>query len=466
MKKLLLLLLFFIVLILLLISLFNTLTQVSRQGKVVPATPIKLDSTALAQRLSGAIAIAAVSNPVDKKISQEAFVEYRRYLKQNFSLFGSEEWQWKETKEGALLGKWEGRNHRLKPLLFIGQLDVKDPALSQLPHWTYGPFLGKSADAHVWGAGTQGGKAMTLALLEALQLQLGEIPERTVYLALCPDLDRDSARAASLEYIARLMQNSALEFEAVLGFRSFVSEGLCLDFTSPVAFIHCAEKQKIDLEITAVNTELVADLARFLEQRPLPLLRKGRASEQLMQNLIPELSFGQKWLLSNRGWIGHWSEAALYKDIILADMLYSKAQMKAIEGDKARLRWSLSPDYTPEFLKEHIQQLLPKGAFLSDFQEPLPSFISSAETFSFRALSTTIKQCFSDALVLPGIANASSELAICQELSPAVYHFSPLILRNEEGAFIYTEINQRISISDYSMAVRFYWQWIANIAMK
>ena len=81
--------------------------------------------------------------------------------------------------DGSVLMKWEGRDAKAAPVLFMNHYDVV-PASG---NWRYPPFSGELAEGKIWGRGALDNKGGLFAMLQAADELAAEgyAPERTIY---------------------------------------------------------------------------------------------------------------------------------------------------------------------------------------------------------------------------------------------------------------------------------------------
>lgn len=450
------------------ISLYNTFTCVSKQRLVKPIEKKALEEATLLKHLTGALQISAVSNPVDS-LSQGAFQQFHDYLELTFrNIYESPNIQRQKIGGKSLLYKWVGRNPKLRPLLILGQLDVNDPPLAQIPNWTFNPFLGKVTDGYVYGAGTMGGKSISIAFLEALEQQVaaGVLPERTLYFALAHDREADSSTAIPL--LAETFRSNGLAFEAIIGLSSAIVPAM--ELAKPIAFIHCAERHRVHLTLEAADFAMLTGVVERLQQKTIPIARNGEATRQLLFNLLPELPFVKRWALCNWGWMGWMVENQLRSDLQIGVMLNSSCELLRLEqvGENmavAELSWLLSPDYTLADLQMRFDSYL-KG-IKTNWMATVEGnpYIAPTEGYAYEALHTTIKQVMGDVYVMPGIVGQPTEMELFKGLSRYCYHFKPYTFDIVDFELLRSGIDHRIAIDDYMQAVRFYAQLLKNMVL-
>ena len=469
MKKLLIVLFLFLVLVFAIISFYNTLVCVSKQPMVNPLEKKELDEAKLLKHLTGALRIQVLSSPIDS-LQNAAYKQMHDYLEICFrNIYTSPNVERKTLAEKSILYKWVGRNPKLKPILILGQLDVKDPPLKQVPQWTYNPFLGKLADGYIYGAGVMGGKSISLAILEALDQHIadGVLPERTLYIALLNDMESDTAQ--SLNYLINSLKSSGLEFETIIGAESYITDNAQL--SKPLALIQCAERHRVHLQLKAADLQILTALVDRIQQDELPVARKAMATEQFLWSLLPELSFGKRWALCNWSWAGFLAEKQLRNDPQIGPMLNSSCELLKLEKSAdgihalAELTWLSSPDYGLEDFKKRYMPYLNGVEAIWSADRDGAAAISPSEGYAYEALRTTIKQIFGDVYVMPGIGGHPSKLSLFKEITVNCYHFRPYQFEQEDMERIKSGIDHRLRVENYLQGVRFYTQLLKNMVL-
>jgi len=469
MKKLLFVLILFLFLIFTIISIYNTLACVSKQTEVQPINKMQLEESVVLKHLQGALRVQLLSNPIDS-LQKDAYKQMQDYLELTFrEIYKSPNIEIKKLEGKGILLKWVGRNPKLTPILLLGQLDVKDPALKEIPQWTYNPFLGKIVDNVIYGAGVMGGKSVSIAMLEALETHIaaGVLPERTLYIAFSYDQSSDSSK--SIQLLAKTLASNGLKFEAIIGQESYATE--IMDLSKPVAMLQCAERHKIYLNIEGKDFSQLTKLVERIHSQIIPIARKKKATRQFLLNLLPELSFSKRWALCNWTWAGFLMENELDLDKHVGAMLRSTCDIekleKGIDGQPsvAQLSWSLSPDYSlADIQKKYATYLSAVNAKWSEELDAHP-LITNASGYSYEVLSTTIRQVMGDVYVMPSIGANSTGIQLFKGLSPNCYQIRPYLFKSEDLECLRSGIDQQLRVDAYLDAVRFYHQLMDNMLL-
>ena len=98
---------------------------------------------------------------------------------------------------------------------------------------------------------------------------------------------------------------------------------------------------------------------------------------------------------------------------------------------------------------------------LKDFSSE-PSPVSSPEALGYQQLNKTIKQIFPNTLTSPSMVLAATDSRFYYALSPNVYRFLPYKI-NKENINSFHGVNEKIAVTEFEDAIRFYAQLLKNI---
>ena len=452
MRKLFMMIIVFVFLVLGIIALYNTMTTFSKQLNIKAISAGKLDDSLALARLSAAIRIPLVNNPIDSIFieAERTFPEFLKDAFQNFHndpavsivSFGS----------NSLLYRWKGRDSRLKPILLIAETDVKDPDLNKLPQWTYNPFLGKISGAYIWGAGVMDSKAAAIAMLEALEASVNEdkIPQRTLYLALVNNKDKKNH-----QLLSDMLLNEGLEFEFILNTESHINDGICLGLNRPVAALSTSEKQAFSLKMKGYTPDLLKKKLENLALKKRSIKTRGKAAEELLSTIIPELSFTDRLLFSNPYFFGPIINSRLRNDALLADMFEIDMEISKIEASGTEINWLLPPDTDITAFKESVNNEL-KGIQFSWEDAKIRRNISPSQGYAYEAMQTSIRQALGDVIVIPSIKTKPGSSAYYQKLTKSLLDFKPWVFDEAENERLKSGIDHRLPTKQYLNGVNFY----------
>jgi hypothetical protein len=471
MRKLLAVLIIFIILIFGIISLFNVFSLPSKQLKVDAVELLPVDEEKALNKLSKAIKLRTTPSTNDS-IANLLKQDIELYLKKSFPNIHNSANVKFELLEDFLIYKWQGLNQRLKPILFVGDLLVEEPELEKLTAWAYSPFMGKNAEAHIWGAGTMGPKSATIAALEAWEQLISDqqIPERSLFFAI--RMGKDSINASNWKDLVSSFQKSNIELEAIYGCASYINTKTTLGIEMPIAWLNFAKQNQLALLLKSKDKDaLLADMQKLEKNTALAIKEDGLCYQSFRNNLLPELPFKEKWFLSNSGLIGNWMEEALKKEKALKALLYSEIEISPLlEKDslgvyKQPVLIRLHPETDVTLFKEKFELEVQTYEIEWGSLAYTDNFCSTNSGYSFEVLQTTIKQCLNNPLLMPAVSTESDFIKDFHQLNPNCYQFTPYTYNEEDQILLESRLNHRLSHENYIQAIGFYHQLLRNILL-
>ena len=146
----------------------RTFTVRSRQPQVAAVAVEPLDTTALAQRLAGALRFKTVSYQDSSQFDAREFDGFQRYLRATFPRLHAALTLEKVNGYGLLYG-WTGAEPNLPPIVLLAHQDVVPVEPGTESRWTEPPFEGRIAGGYVWGRGALDDKGSLVGILEAVE---------------------------------------------------------------------------------------------------------------------------------------------------------------------------------------------------------------------------------------------------------------------------------------------------------
>jgi len=143
-----------IVVVLLIIVVFRATTVFeNNQYQVTESlTPITLDENAVVDRFSQALQIPTISYDDTSKLDEAAFQAFHQHLAQSFPLVHAKI-QLTKFNNYSMVYLLKGQNAQLKPVLFMGHMDVVPVDEQTKDQWLQPPFSGNVVDGVIWGRG-------------------------------------------------------------------------------------------------------------------------------------------------------------------------------------------------------------------------------------------------------------------------------------------------------------------------
>ncbi len=444
--------------------------------EVPPLAEIKLDGKSMASRLAEAIRIPTISHDDRSNFDVEAFLAFHKLLGDNYPQINARA-QRQVVNEYSLVYRIEGADPGLKPVLFMGHMDVVpvDPATAN--DWKQDPFGGAIVDGVIWGRGAMDDKLTVMALMEAMELLLvsGETPQRTVYFAFGHDeeVGGEDGAAKVAEYFA----DEGVSFEFILDEGGAVTEGMIPGVDAPVAIIGIAEKGYVNLHLTV-------DAPGGHSSQPPPNTGAGILAQAIVKvedNLFPaDLStmdanfaylghyfpFTTRLALANRWLFGPVVERSLLADPTTAASIRTTTAVTMLKGSsksnilptqaKAVVNLRILPGDTVASVKAHIEAAIDdERVTVTAHSAHEPSAVSSTESFGFKLLRQTIHALDNEVLVAPYLVQGGTDAKHFVALSDSVYRFM-MVRANRETMRRIHGVNEQISVESYLEAVRFY----------
>jgi len=466
----------------------NTWRAPSRQLVVAPAAPLKLDQTAAAERLAGAVRIPTISSGTDPQASAAEFEKMHRHLETSFPRVQA---QLKRERIGeyALLYTWPGRDASLKPILLMAHMDVVPVDAASTTQWREPGFSGAIKDGFVWGRGAWDNKSNLMSQLEAIEtlLAAGFQPRQTILLFSGADEEVDGLRGSRAA--AALIKQRGVHLDFVLDEGLVVTQGLMPGVDGPAALIGIAQKGYVTVEISvslpkgghssmppreSVIGVLAAGLAR-LQAQDYPTRLDG-VPAQMLEHLGPEMRFPNNVVMANLWLFRPLVAAKLAGADTTRAQLHTTTAITVIEGgikdnvlpSKARalVNFRILPGETTDSVIAHVRAAVndPRIAVSKPVDSAFePTRVGSVDSAGYKAVEKSIQEVFPGSVTTPGLFTARADAGYFDPLADNVYLFSPVRMGPEDAARFHG-VNERISIANYIEMINFYHRLIVNAA--
>lgn len=466
----------------------RTLGVHSRQASVTPVASEPLDSTALAQRLAGALKFKTISYQDSTQFEAREFEGFQRYLRASFPKVHAA-LRLEKVNGYGLLYQWAGSDTGLAPAVLLAHQDVVPVEPGTEGKWTEPPFGGTIAAGYVWGRGALDDKGSLVAILEAIEhmLSAGAKPRRTVYLAFGYDEEVGGRRGAA--HMADLLASRKVHPEFVLDEGGALATGLIPGVAAPVALIGIAEKGYVTVELTAQaegghssmppNETAVGMLAAAitrLEHHQMPRAIRGPTAD-MFDFLGPEMPFGPRLVMSNRWLLGGVLAAgfgataqgnAMLRTTTAPTVLQAGVKENVLPSTaRALVNFRILPGDSAGSVLEHVRRAVDDPRItVRALQETVsdPSGVTSVDGEPFQLLARTIRQVIPGAVVTPWLVVGATDSRHYSGLTPNVLRFvgapiGPDDLRRVHGT------DERVSVEGYVNSVRIYIQLLKNAAL-
>ncbi|NVJ13640.1 M20 family peptidase [Myxococcus sp. AM010] len=458
----------------------------SRQVQPEAPAAFTVDADAAAARLGGALRLKTLAAAEGQPAEDAAFTALHDYMREQYPRLHQ---TLKREPVGAhsVLYTWTGTDEALRPALLLGHLDVVPVAPGTEDSWTHPPYSGLVADGYVWGRGALDDKGSVFGILESVEalLAAGFQPKRTVLLAFGGDEEVGGREGA--EAMAKLLRERGVTLESVLDEGGMIVSGTVPGVASPVALVGVSEKGFASAELVADGEgghssmpppqTAVGVLSRAisrLEDAPMPAKLRG-GSRALFEFAGPEMGFGMRTLFANL-----W----LFEPLVLRQLTAKATTNAAVrtttaatmfEGSerdnvlparaRAVVNFRILPGDSVEGVLEHVRRVVDdprvKVGTLGFISEPSP--VSRMDSEAWSQLQRSVRQVFPDVVVAPYLMLGATDSRYFTGLSENVYRFVPLRLDGADLSRLHGK-DERVSVKGYADAVRFYAQYVRNVA--
>jgi carboxypeptidase PM20D1 len=470
-------------LILIAVLIGRTLAAGSMQIAAPAEPPLTMDRAAALSRFARAIQFRTVSYSENPQTTEhDAFVAWlaQAYPRVHASLR-------RELVNGkSLLYTWPGSDAALQPILLMGHYDVVPVEPGTESKWEQPPFSGAVANGFIWGRGTIDDKISVIGLLESTEMLLAEgfRPKRTVMFAFGHDEELGGFQGAS--QTAKLLASRGVKLDAVVDEGGIIMLDGMSGITRPLAVVGIAEKGMVSVELSAsgggghssmppprTNVGAVAAAVDRVQSNPFPARVRGAAKE-MFRWVAPEMSFGQRVVMSNLWLFEPLVRAQAKHSNAFNAMLRTTTAPTVISGGvkdnvipsqaRAVINFRILPGETPDSVLGHVRDAVDDDAVKLQMHDGVPpSPVSDARARQFRTIQRSITQVYPNAVVAPYLVVGATDARHFVPLTPNVYRFLPTPLTNADLARFHGT-NERIAVNDYLEAIRFYRTLVVNVA--
>jgi len=455
----------------------NTVFEDVQPAPAADLPQVALDEAAVVERLAGAIRFRTISHDDRSDFDADAFLAFHDYLRRSFPRV-HEQAEVSVINGYSLLFRVAGSDPSLKPVLFMGHMDVVPVDAVTLSEWTHDPFAGTVADGMIWGRGTMDDKLSVMSLLEATEALLaeGDRPARSLYLAFGHDEEAGGFQGA--QAVAKHLAEQGIEFEFVLDEGGEVTEGVLQLVERPVALIGVAEKGFVNLRLrvdapgghssqpppqTALG--IVSRAVVRVEDHPFPA--RLELMMQTFDAVAPYTSFGERFAMANTWILGPLIRSRLLGDPTTAATLRTTTAATMASGSsksnilptraEAVVNFRILPGETVQSVRDRVVGIIDDDRVEVSMQYATdPSPVSPTDSMGYRLVARTIRGFDDDILVAPYLVQGGTDARFFHAVSPNVYRFvmarvTPDSMRRVHG------IDERIPVDEYLTAVRFYY---------
>lgn len=461
-------------------------------GKVEQYTkvdPVKVDRDLALKHLSEAVQFKTVSPEEGKSFDDKPFLDMQNWMKTAFPMV-NKNLNLEVINKYALLLKWQGRNTSLKPVIFIGHMDVVPVEPGTENTWKYPPYSGAVAEGFVWGRGSQDDKACVTGLLETVEILLnqGFKPERTIYLGLGFD-EETSGYAGAAKIVERLKAEGVTPEFVIDEGGAVKTDGFPdIGVNCPIAGIAIGEKGYLTLDLIVEDkgghssvpgqhgpAGILARAITRLENNQFPADLK--VVKTMIIPLTPQMPSSLSFVLNNTWLTGPLVKSILAGDPFMDSMQRTTIAITMLQGGvaenvlpqkvSATVNFRIKPGDTMESVIERTKKIIddPRVKIVARPVKNDPTPISSVISPAYKLLVKTTCQILKDDRDLvfsPYINNGGSDSRFYKELTPDVYGFLPLYLTDEEIDSEHSS-NERTPVDAYIKMIQFYAQIMMEV---
>ncbi|WP_439101546.1 M20 family peptidase, partial [Congregibacter sp.] len=443
-----------------------------------------VDVDAAAQRLARAITYPTISYDDAARLDAVAFSGLRQHMADSYPrVYGAA--PPRLINEHSLLFRFPGTRSDLKPVLFMGHVDVVPVDEATLSEWRYPPFSGAMEDGVIWGRGAMDDKVTVFALLEAMEalLESGTELERTIYFAFGHDEEIGGPQGAAA--MADILAEEGVEFEFVLDEGGVITQGVMSDIDAPVALVGVAEKGFVNLRLT-VNAPgghssqppdhtavgILSEAIVALESHPFP--SDVSYTKMTLDSIGSEMGFVTRLMMANL-WLFEPvvarvlaeapSTAASTRSTIAATMLEGSSKSNILPTRAtAVVNVRIMPGDSVASVKAHFVEAIDDPRVeVTTFMENEPSRISPTDSVGFRLIEKNIRRMDETALVAPYLVIGGTDSKHFYDLSPNIYRFIMVRADAEELKRIHG-VNEQLPINEYGNAIEFFMNLLDDTA--
>lgn len=442
-----------------------------------PLQPIELNENAVVERFAKSIRYQTISYEDTGAVNEAAFLDLHQHLVESFPL--THQFANKTViNQFSLVFHLPGRDPSLKPVLFMGHMDVVPIDSATQNQWQIPPFSGAVLDGEIWGRGTIDDKISVLALMEAMEQLIARDVHRhrDIYFAFGHDEEIGGNRGAKA--IAAHFAAKNIEFDFVLDEGGAITEGIIPGVQPPVALVGVAEKGFVNLRLSVnapgghssqppKNTAagILSQAVVKLEQDPFPstlqffnLMFDAVGFSTPLKTRLPMANL---WLFSplvTQSIMASPGTAASAHTTTAVTMLRGSDKSNVLPTQaEAVVNFRILPGDSIDLVKTHAERVIDDPRVkISAFMGNEASNISPTNSLGFELIEQTIRRLDDQVLVAPYLVQGGTDAKHYSELSDNIYRFLMVRLNSNSIKRLHG-LNERIAVKDYIDAVQFFY---------
>ncbi|CAM5797442.1 M20 family peptidase [Rhizobacter fulvus] len=467
----------------------KTLLMPSRQLAVAPATPVKVDVAAVAERLGAAVRLKTIAARDDVDAKAAEFTALHALLQASFPKAHAV-LQREVVGQYGLVYTWPGTDPKAAAIGLMAHQDVVPVAPGTEGDWQQPPFSGAVKDGFVWGRGSWDDKGNLMSMMEAVELlaAAGFKPRQTVYLIFGHDEEQGGQRGAL--QIAKLFKQRGIHLQFIVDEGLLITEGVLAGLSRPAALVGVAEKGYLSVNLTASATPghssmpppeagqsaigMMSVALAKLEDQQMPLAVRG-LSREMFETIAPEMNGMNRVFLSNLWLFRPVIEQQLKKGASTSAMMRTTTALTIASAGNAdnvlpgrahaTVNFRLAPGDSSDAIVEHVNTVVKNPAIKVEKAEGFSeaSKVAATDAPGFQLISRTLRQLHPDVVVAPGLMLGATDSRHFDGIADNIYKFSPVRAKPEDLKRFHGT-NERISTANYVDLIQFWHQLIGNSA--
>lgn len=445
---------------------------------------IPVNQETVIKNFSRAIQIPTISRDYPAPVTPEPFLAFHQHLQESYpKVHQIAERQ--IINEYSLVYKFQGSDTSLKPVLFMGHMDVVPVDEDTLDKWTHDAFAGIVDKGNIWGRGTLDDKATVMALMEAMELSLKQDkqPKRTVYFAFGHDEEVGGSQGA--KKIAEYFEQQGVNFEFVLDEGGAILKGYIKNVEQDVGIIGIAEKGFMNIRLIAerpgghssmppenTGPGILAAAIVQLENNKFPAtLRYTNLTFDAIANYADfptRFAMANQWLTSpliEKKLLADHSKAAGLRTTTAVTMMKGSSKSNILPTKASVVvNFRILPGETWETVLANVKNIVNDDRVSYEvFMNNNPSKVSRTDSTGYKWISQTLREFEPDSLVAPYLVMGGTDSKYFYALTDSVYRFLMIKLTPEVQKTIHG-IDEHIKIEDYVEGIQYFHELFRKVS--
>ena len=462
---------------------YNYMTFKSIQPEALDQAAPEFSDKAV-EHLSKAVQFKTISHKVEM-LDADALNGFLKFIESTYPKFHEA-----TTKEivstHSPLYKWEGEDKSLKPILYMGHMDVVPIEKATKDQWLHPPFSGEIDNGFIYGRGTLDDKGTIIGLLEAAELLATEgfKPKRTIYFFFGQDEEIGGHQGA--EFLVEKFKKENIQLEMVWDEGTVIGRNQVPGMPNEVALIGIAEKGYVSYNLTCQmegghssmppENSAISNLNRALvaiADNPFPYTI-SKPVEGFIEHIGPESPFLNKLAFSNR-WIfeplifqsyaATGSGRALIQTSMSATIVQAGIKDNVVPSRaQAVVNCRILPGEDLKSTQAYLEEIINDTTITISPQETQqnPSKASDYNNPYFSTIGSVVKTVYPKANISPFLMLGATDSRHFDDLCDKIYKFAPFVYESEDLALLHG-INEKIGEENFKKGIQIYYLAIKNL---